>query len=295
MSGFSRGFFFLTLGIVAVALSLLWVYPYTGSSSHEEGAHEARGLLVMQEGSLGKVGGGATVSIDGKDENAYLEFSEIDISSAPDLPLTIYIGTFQDTRLTQQYDSPLACTVDLSDGGSYTVNTVSAQEAWDRAAAGGAASFSPDAVGELTAIVLSDMPLTVKIRCPLDDQYRFVRTSLDSWNLTLPGVDVYAFGGAERPVVSYSVWRDKGEYLQQASQTPSETLNSSFTWYERDHDLLARQGLFLVVSSSALQRDSAYRLFIAGALVGLGGGFLVAGIQYLFEAIVPARYSNDRH
>ena len=91
------------------------------------------------------------------------------------------------------------------------------------------------------------------------------------------------------------MWRDKGEYLQQASQTPSETLNSFFTWYERDHDLLARQGLFLVVSSSALQRDSAYRLFIAGALVGLGGGFLVAGIQYLFEAIVPARYSTDHH
>jgi len=295
MSGFSRGFFFLTLGTVAVALSLLWVYPYTGSSSHEEGAHEARGLLVMQEGSLGTVGGVATISIDGKDENAYLEFSEIDISSAPDLPLTIYIGTFQDTRLTKQYDSPLECTVDLSDGGSYTVGTVSAQEAWDRAAADGAASFSPDVVGELTAIVLSDMPLTVKIRCPLGDQYRFVRTSLDSWNLTLPGVDVYAFGGAERPVVSYSVWRDKGEYLQQASQTPSETLNSFFTWYERDHDLLARQGLFLVVSSSALQRDSAYRLFIAGALVGLGGGFLVAGIQYLFEAIVPTRYSTDRH
>ena len=249
----------------------------------------------MQEGSLGKVGGVATVSIDGKDENAYLEFSEIDISSAPDLPLTIYIGTFQDNRLTQQYDSPLECTVDLSDGGSYTVGTVRAQEAWDRAAADGAASFSPDAVGELTAIVLSDMPLTVKIRCPLDDQYRFVRTSLDSWNLTLPGVEVYAFGGAERPVVSYSVWRDKGEYLQQASQTPSETLNNYFTWYERDHDLLARQGLFLVVSSSALQRDSAYRLFIAGALVGLGGGFLVAGIQYLFEAIVPARHSTDRH
>ena len=73
----------------------------------------------MQEGSLGTVGGVATISIDGKDENAYLEFSEIDISSAPDLPLTIYIGTFQDTRLTKQYDSPLESTVDLSDGGSY--------------------------------------------------------------------------------------------------------------------------------------------------------------------------------
>ena len=69
MSGFSRGVFFLTLGTVAVALSLLWVYPYTGSSSHEEGAHEATGLLVMQEGSLGKGAGVDRVSIGGKDEN----------------------------------------------------------------------------------------------------------------------------------------------------------------------------------------------------------------------------------
>lgn len=295
MGQFSRAIFFLTLGTIAVALSLLWVYPYTGDSSRNDGAHDAMGLLVMQEGSLGQVRGVVTISIDGKDENAYLEFSENDISGAPESPLTIYLGMSRQGHLTKQYDSPLECTVDLADGGSYTVSTVNSKEVWDRAAADGAASFSPDAVGEVTAIVLSDMPLTVKIRCPLGDQYRFVRSSLDSWNLTLPGVEVYAFDGAEYPAVSYSVSRDKGEFLQQASQAPSETLEDIFNWYEWDHNSLARQGLFLVISSSDLQRDSAYRLFIAGALVGLGGGFLVLGIQYVFEAIVPAQRNIDRH
>ena len=79
------------------------------------------------------------------------------------------------------------------------------------------------------------------------------------------------------------------------AQAPSETLEDIFNWYEWDHNSLARQGLFLVISSSDLQRDSAYRLFIAGALVGLGGGFLVLGIQYVFEAIVPAQRNIDRH
>ena len=67
MGQFSRGIFFLTLGTIAVALSLLWVYPYTGDSSRNDGAHDAMGLLVMQEGSLGQVRGVVTISIDGKD------------------------------------------------------------------------------------------------------------------------------------------------------------------------------------------------------------------------------------
>ena len=94
---------------------------------------------------------------------------------------------------------------------------------------------------------------------------------------------MYALDGGLRPTISYWVFKEGGEFLQQTSQSPSEALKNRFSWYEWDHGLLARQGLFLLVSSPELQRDSAYRLFLAGALVGLGGGLLVAGFQYLTD------------
>lgn len=109
--------------------------------------------------------------------------------------------------------------------------------------------------------------------------FGFSRESLANWNVYLPGVDVFCVTGAERPSYGYWIWRDSSDYIVQVSQPPSEVLAHSYTWYPRNYDLLARQGLFLTVSNPGLQQENAYRLFIAGALLGLSGGFFVAAIE----------------
>ena len=280
-----RGLVYLVSGIAAGALAFFWVYPYIDNGMSQEAIGDSPKVLVFQDGSLGEYATSIDVSIDGKEDSAYLKLSELDVSTGTDPRVTIYLSLSRYLPGFAYSHSSLECGVDLPDGGNSEISTVNPQDVWNEAYAQGVASASPTATGEMTAIVLTGMPPIVKIKCPLLAKHRFERISLDSWNLNLPGVEVYAFNGAPRPTVAYWVAREGNEYLQQASQPPSETLENSFAWYQRDYDFLARQGLFLVISSPELQRDGAYRLFLAGALVGLGGGLLVAGIQYLTDRV----------
>lgn len=283
MRDIKRGIVYIISGLAAGALAFFWVYPYVHTGVARETIVDAPTVLVIQEGSLGDYATTVSINVDSKEDSAYLEVSENDVSTGPDQIVNIYIGLLYHRSGFNFSHTPLECSVEIPDGGRSDVSVADPQNLWIKAKEQGAATDAPTATGEISVIRLTDHPPTVKIKCPLSREYRFEQVSLGSWSLYLPGIEVYALDGGLRPTISYWVFKEGGEFLQQSSQSPSETLKNRFSWYEWDHDLLARQGLFLLITSPELQRDSAYRLFLAGALVGLGGGLLVAGFQYLTD------------
>jgi len=235
-------------------------------------------VVVFQDGSLGNRGLVVTVRIDDKRAGAQVQLDQLDVTGASAAGAATYVGLeYQESGYSFRYET-LKCSAETTGGPPAVIGTADPAPLWTKGTKEGTLGGVPKTVGNVTSITLPKSVTTVKILCDLPD-FGFARESLAQWNVYLPGADTYALGGAIRPVPSYSVVRDPSDFLAVASQQPSEVLAKSYTWYERDHDLLARQGLFLTVSSPGLQQESAYRLFIAGALVGLSGGLLVAGVQ----------------
>lgn len=283
MRDVKRGIIYMIFGLAAGALALFWVYPYVHTGVARETIVDAPTVLVIQEGSLGDYATTVSINVDSKEDSAYLEVSEDDVSAGPDRTVNIYVGLLYHQSGFNFSHAPLECSVEVPDGGGSDISVADPHNLWVKAEEQGSVTDVPTTTGEISVIKLTGRPPTVKIKCPLSREYRFERVLLDSWILYLPGIEVHGLDGGPRPTISYWVFKEGDEFLQQASQPPSEALKNRFSWYEWDHGLLARQGLFLLTSSPELQRDSAYRLFLAGALVGLGGGLLVAGFQYLTD------------
>jgi hypothetical protein len=267
-------------------------YPLFLDQTHRGLLDEVPTIFVVQEKPAGDGGMSVDVQIESKEQPAELLLEDIDLSTASTPGATTYVGIeYTHEGFSFSYE-PLDCTADTDDVPAAEIDTNPAAPVLEKAVRQGALTAMPEVTGDLTSIRLSEPVSQLKIRCELPD-FGFTRESLANWNLYLPGVEALGIDRAAPPVVGYWVARDPSEYTVYVSQEPSEVLAQYFSWYERDQDSLARQGLFLTVTSPRLQQESAYRLFIAGALLGLGGGLLVAGIQFGFEARRRARETES--
>ncbi len=266
------------IAAIASAVGAYFVYPLFTNQAFRGFSDPPVTVVVFQDGSLGNVAPSVRVRIDARDGPAHVEIDQVDVSGRSTPGATTYVGLERQQEGYSFGYSPLSCTTEVRDGPSPRIGTGSPRQAWDSAETEGAAGTAPSVIGDVTTVTLAESVTTVKIDCVLPD-FGFGRESLSNRNLYLPGVEVFGTGGSARPSVSYMVMREPSDYLAVSSNTPSETLAGYYTWYERNFDLLARQGLYLTIGNPTLQQESAYRLFIAGALLGMAGGFLVAAIQ----------------
>lgn len=277
MSRRTRSAVFVVAGLLAAGSAYL-AYPLYFDQNYKGFSPSPPTIIVFQDGSLGNKGLVVTVVIADKSSGAQLQLDQLDVTGTSEPGAATFVGLeYQESGYSFRY-KPIDCTADTTGGPAANVGTADPSGLWKKGTSEGTLGGVPDTTGQVTSIRLKKSITTVKIRCSLPD-FGFARESLAQWNLFLPGVETHALGGALRPVPSYSVARDPSDYLSIASEQPSEVLAKTYTWYERDHDLFARQGLYLTTSSPSLQQESAYRLFVAGALVGLAGALMVAGIQ----------------
>lgn len=263
---------------VFLFLAAYLAYPLFSGQIYRGLTDEPPTVVIFQDKPVDTSGVPVSIEIESRGDKARVVLDEKDLSHKSEPGATTYIGLEQHLGAADFRYTPLECSVDTDGGPDARIGTDSLEAVWEQARKEGDAGGPFNMTGEVTTITLDNSTATVAIECTLPD-FGFQRESLANWNLYLPGVMAVGVGGAKRPIISYYVGREATDYLVLASQYPSETLARYFVWYERDFDLLARQGLFLTVSNPTLQQVGAYRLFIAGALVGLGGGFLVAAVQ----------------
>lgn len=268
---------YLAAGIAAGAGALA-VFPLFTDHTYRGSTSYPPTVVVIQDKPIGAHRLSVSIEILFRYDTAHLILEELDQSGDSRPGATTYIGLRYSRGGGDDYYEPLNCRVDTGNDPKARLGISPISGVWARAIDEGALGGSADQPGEVTTVTLDEPVTAVKTTCPLPE-FGFRRESLANWNVYLPGVLTAGVGGAERPVVSYWIDREPSDYIVQVSQQPSEVLARSYSWYERDHDLLARQGLFLTISNPGLQQEGAYRLFIAGALLGLGGGFIVAAAQ----------------
>ena len=84
MRDIKRGIVYIISGLAAGALAFFWVYPYVHTGVARETIVDAPTVLVIQEGSLGDYATTVSINVDSKEDSAYLEVSENDVSTGPD-------------------------------------------------------------------------------------------------------------------------------------------------------------------------------------------------------------------
>lgn len=272
------------LAAVGFTIGSYFLYPLFNEQSFAGFEDPSPTVVVVQRGSLGGNSSvTATVQVDSPNRSAQLVIDQSDVSdkSSANVEIVVAVERWKGHGLSFTY-APLRCEVETR--GEQQKVTARTQPAsaldslYAQAVREKQMTAAPEVSGTVTDLTIPRPSQVVTVTCDLP-AFKFVRESLANRNVYLPGMETYAIGGAKPLVRSYSVARQGSDYLVQASQAPSETLANSYVWYERDFELLARQGLFVTESSPALQQESSYRLFVAGSLLGLAGGFLVAAIQ----------------
>ena len=272
-----RALLYLVAGLAA-GVGAVFVYPMFPDAAYAGLTQFPPTIVVIQEGAAGAHALSVDVRLEYRNARGYLLLDEIDQAADSQPGATTYVGVRRSRGGGEDSFEPLGCWADTFDDPEARIGTAPISDVWARAMAEGALGGSADLPGEVTTVTL-DQPVTAfRIGCDLPE-FRFTRESLANWNLYLPGVLATGIGGAEHPVIGYWVNREPSDYIVQVSQQPSEVLASYYSWYDRDFDYLARQGLFLTISNPSLQQEGAYRLFIAGALLGLSGSFVVAAAQ----------------
>lgn len=272
------------------AFASVTLYPIFNNQSFSGVSDPFPTLVVYQNKALGSPASkfplSVYVQVESRGESAKATISQVDVNGSSAAGAEVYVALEYGVSALEYRNEPVSCRVtDLTGpaNGGAVLRSGNFDEVSEAAVRQGDLFDNPyEHTGSVTVIAIPRETQTFDIECLLPE-FRFARESLATWNLYLPAVDVFGVNGAAKPSHSYWAFREPSDFIQQVSQSPSEVLVSRYSWYPRNYDLLARQGLFLTVSNPALQQESAYRLFIAGALLGLAGGFFVAGVDALVQ------------
>lgn len=276
--GVRRAVVYAVCAIACIAGALL-AYPFFFTQNYRGFEDNPATIVVFVSGSLGKSNPEVDVSAKRSDANALLTVSQVDVTQPVQQDATIYVGIEHQSKGFAFTYTPLVCSAGNS---KFTTKAVSPDDLWRTAVSQGKATAVPKVAGTLTAITFDQSVVAPTVTCPLK-AFGFGQESIATRNVFLPGVESYALDGSQDVVTTYTIGREASEYVQQASQNPSEVLATEYTWYQRDFELLARQGLFVEITSPQAQQESTYRLFFAGALLGLAGGLVVAALQAAVE------------
>ncbi|MGN7186986.1 hypothetical protein [Microbacterium enclense] len=272
-----RAVVYLVLGLLSFAAAVA-TYPFFFSQGYKGFEDNPPTVIVIVSDSLGKAPS-VEIAAPRNGSIPVLTVSQADVSRATSPQATIYLAIERWVKDAEFAYTPLDCS---SDQGEPTFADVKASDPINRAGEQGVMTSGLTTSGNFTAVTFESPVEGPSISCPLE-AYGFSQESIAVSSVYIPGIEAYALNGGEEVTRSYTIGRGPADYIERASEQPSEVLATAFTWYERDFDFLARQGLFVSVSSPQAQQDSAYRLFVAGALVGLGGGLVVAAIQVATE------------
>lgn len=284
-----RSLIYLLAGLILLGLAYL-LYPLFGPQGYKGFEADPPNIVVYSNGALGAVAPGVEVDATGAAGQVALVIDQPDVSERTAPGATIAVAMEQPGHGYEYSLTPLHCSASVADGQLPIETTVAPGPLWAAAAKAGQESAPPSKLtGALESFSFATPVLAPLIRCALPE-FGFTQESIATRNLYLPGVQTYALNtNTGRIATSYVADRPPSTYLQQSSEQPSEVLATRYSWYERENDTFARQGLFISVSSPQAQQESAYRLFGAGALVGLAGGPLVASLQTRLE---PRRDSS---
>lgn len=277
----------VTAGVLA-AIGAYLLYPIFAFTlmSDRQTSGQVTNIIVIQDGSAGDA---ISISVDAPsigEGTPKLVIEEENLATRSTPNALTYIGYETHVGGFRFEYEPIRCQLDEvsgADAGDTMTGTTSPDEPLARAYQQGSLTALPNSSGELTWFQFPQAFESFRIICDLPGRYAFQQDNLANWRINLPGIESYAAGGAERGTRSYSVAKDPSDFIQQASQQPSVTYQHSYEWWERHFERLAPQGLWLTVSAPALQQENAYRLFLAGALLGLAASFIVSGVLGLLS------------